>query len=58
MRRRSESIDLAAQHDVLVQLLAAQVEEAVFQPRLFGIVLVAEHRQRQFAGGPEHFGIA
>ena len=39
----------AAQHDVGVQLLAAQIEEAVFQPRVLGIVLVAEHRQRQLA---------
>ena len=40
--------DVRAQHDVLVQPLAAQIQEAIGQPRLFGIVMVAEHRQRQF----------
>ena len=50
--------DLPAQHDVLVQLLAAQIEEAVSQPRVLGIGLVAEHRQRQVAGGAEHLDLA
>ena len=37
----------AAQHDVAVQPLAAQVEEAVAQPDVLGIFGLAEHRQRQ-----------
>ena len=49
--------DRAALHDVLVQLLAAQVEEAVAQPRLFRIVLVAEDRQRQFGGRAQHLDL-
>ena len=40
--------DRAAGHDVLVQLLATQVEEAVLEPYVLGIFLLAEHRQRQF----------
>ena len=48
----------AALHDILVQLLAAQIEEAVFEPRLFRIFLLAEHRHRQFAGRPQHFDFA
>ena len=42
--------DRAAHHDVAVQALAPQVEEAVFEPDLLGIFLLAEHRQRQLAG--------
>ena len=49
--------DLPAQHDVLVQLLAAQVEETVSEPRVLGIGLVAEHRQRQVAGRAENFDL-
>ena len=49
--------DLAAQHDVGVQFLAPQVEEAVFEPGLFRIFLVAEHRHRQFGGGPQHLDL-
>ena len=37
----------AAQHDVLVQLVAAQIEEAIFEPHVLGILLIAEDRQRQ-----------
>ena len=48
---------LAAQHDVGVQLLAAQIEEAVFEPGLFRILLLAEHRHRQFGGGAEHLDL-
>jgi hypothetical protein len=51
IRLRIESMTLAPQHDVLVQLLAAQVEEAVLQADVFGIVEIAEHRQRQFPPG-------
>ena len=40
--------DVRAQHDVLVQPLAAQIQEAIGQPRLFRIIQIAEHRQRQF----------
>ena len=42
--------DRAAGHDVLVQLLATQVEETVLKPYVFRIFLLAEHRQRQFGG--------
>ncbi len=38
--------DRAAGHDVLMQLLAAKVEETVFEPYVFRIFLLAEHRQR------------
>jgi hypothetical protein len=40
--------DLGAGHDVLVQRLAAQVEEAVLQADVFRIIGLAKHRQRQF----------
>ena len=50
--------DLPAQHDVVVQLLATQVEEAVPEPRVFGIGLVAEHRQRQIARRAQNFDLA
>ena len=49
--------DRAAGHDVLVQLLAAQIEEAVFQPDVLGILLLAEHRQRQLGGGAQHLDV-
>ncbi len=39
--------DPPAQHDVLVQLVAAQIEEAIFEPHVLGILLIAEDRQRQ-----------
>ena len=54
MRPRSAVDDRAALHDVLVQLLAAQVEEAVGEPRLLRVVLVAEHRHRQLGRRAEH----
>ena len=47
----------AAQHDVVVQLLAAQIEEAVLEPDLLGIFLLAEHRQRQLGGRPQHLDL-
>ncbi len=46
--------DLGAQDDILVQGLAAQVEIAVLEPQLFGIVGLAEHRQRQLGGLGDH----
>ncbi len=49
--------DLAAQHDVAVKLFAAQVEEAVAQPHILGIGLVAEDRHGQFGGGAEHLDL-
>jgi hypothetical protein len=50
--------DLAALDDVGVQRLAPQVDEAVFQPNVFGVVRLAEHRQRQFPGDREHLDFA
>ena len=47
----------AAQHDVGVQVLAAQIEEAVFEPDLLRIILLAEHRHRQFGGRPQHLDL-
>jgi len=41
-----------------VQLLPAQVEEAILQPDIFWIFLVAENRHRQFVGGAQHFDLA
>ncbi len=41
-----------------MQVLAPQVEEAVLEPDLFGIFLVAEHRHRQFAGRSQHLDLA
>ena len=57
MRRRMRVDDLPALHDVVVQPLAAQIEEAVFQPDLLRIFLIAEHRHRQFAGRAEHLDL-
>ena len=37
MRRRMRRDHLRAQHDVAVQLLAAQIEEAVAEPHLLGV---------------------
>ena len=50
--------DLRARHDVPVQRLAAQVEEAVLQPDVFRIIRLAEHRQRQLLGRRQHFELA
>ena len=41
--------------DVLVQRIAAKIEEAILQANVFRIVELAEDRQRQFLGGGEHF---
>ena len=40
-----------------MQLLAAQVEKAVAEPRVLGIGLVAENRQREIARRTEHFDL-
>ena len=50
--------DRAAGHDVLVQLLATQVEEAILEPDVFRIFLLAEHRQRQLGCRPKHLDLA
>ena len=50
--------DLRALHDVVVELLAAEVEEAVFEPGFLGIFLIAEHRHRQFAAPPTSTSIS
>ena len=50
--------DLGARHDVLVQRVAAQVEEAVLEADVLGIVRLAEHRQRQFLGRRQHLDFA
>ena len=50
--------DLAAQHDIPVELLAPQIQKSVLQPRILRIRLVAEHRQGQVAGRPEDFDLS
>jgi hypothetical protein len=57
MRLRISAM-ISCAHDVLVQRVAAQVEEAVFQADVFRIVRLAEHRQRQFLGRRQHFDLA
>ena len=49
--------DRAALHDVGVQLVTAKIEEAILEPRLLRVVLVAEDRHRQFAGGAENLDV-
>ncbi len=49
--------DRAAFDDVVVNALAPQIQEAVFQPDVLGIFLLAEHRHRQLAGGAEHLDL-
>ena len=49
---------MTAQHDVLMQLLATQIEEAVPEPRVLRIGLVAEHRERQVARRPQNFDLS
>ena len=46
--------DGAAGHDVLVQLLATQIQEAEFEPYIFWIFLLPEHWQRQLARRSQH----
>ena len=50
--------DVGAQRDVALHLVAAKVEEAVAQPHLLAIVLVAVHLQRQRLGGAQHGDLA
>ena len=50
--------DPGARDDVPVQRVAAQVEEAVFEADVLGIVRLAEHRQRQFLGRRQHLDLA
>ncbi len=52
-----ESIIRTAGHDVLVQLLPTQVEEAILQADVFRIFLIAKHRQRQFGGRAQHLDL-
>ena len=40
-----------------MQLLAAQIEKAIPKPYVFGIIEVAEHRQRQFVGATQHLDV-
>ena len=49
--------DRAAGHDVLVELLAAKVEETVLKPYVLRIFLLAEHRQRQFGRRSQHLDL-
>ncbi len=49
---------LGALDDVGMQRLAAEIEEAILEPDFFGIVRLAEHRQRQFLGLAQHFELA
>ena len=49
--------DRDAPHDVLVQRLAAQIEEAVFEPRVLRIVRLAEDRQRQLRRLRKHLDL-
>ena len=38
--------------------LAAQIEEAIFQADIFGVLLVAKHRHRQLGRTPQHLDLA
>ena len=49
--------DLGALDDVLVQRLAAQVEEAVLEADVFRVVRLAEDRQRQFLRRRQHLNL-
>ena len=49
---------VGAQDHAVMQVLAAQIEETIGQTGFFGIVLFAEHRQRQFICLAQHFEIA
>ena len=46
--------DVLPLHDVGVQALAPEIEEPVSEPRVFRIVRLAEHRQRQLLGLRQH----
>ena len=41
-----------------MQVLATQVEESVLEPYFLWIFLIAEHRQGQFSGAPQHLDLA
>ena len=59
LHARTQRIDDApAQHDVGVQLLAPEIEKAIFQPGVLWVRLIAENRQRQVAGRAEHLDLA
>ena len=47
--------DRKTAHDVGVQRLAAQIEEAVLQAQVFRVIGLGEDRHGQFAGFREHF---
>ena len=44
-----------AQHDVVMQLVAAQIEEAVPQAGFLWVFLVTEDHQRKLIGCPQNF---
>ncbi len=50
--------DLGALDDIGVQRFAPQIEEAVSQPHVLGIVRLAEHGQRQFPGLAQDLDLA
>ena len=49
--------DLRPLDDVVVQLVAPEIDEPIGQPRLFGILRLAEDRQRQFRRLAEDFEV-
>src|SRR5258708_12642659 len=46
--------DLPAFHDVVVEVLATQVEETVLKPYILGIIMLAEDRHRELASRSQH----
>ena len=40
-----------------MQIFAAQIEEAIFEPDLLRILLLTEHRHRQLGGGAQHLDL-
>jgi hypothetical protein len=50
--------DLRARDDVAVERLAAQIEKAILEADVLGIVWLAEDRQRQFLRRRKHFHVA
>src|SRR5271166_1137478 len=59
LHARAQGIDDApAQHDVLMQLLAAKIKEAVFEPSVLRVRLVAENRHRQVARRAQNLDLA
>ena len=58
MRRLIESMIGAARHDVAVEALAPQIEEAVAQADVLGILDIAEDGQRQFLRFRQNFDLA